>query len=80
MSLVDWLEVESTMFKLYLFFSDMRDLYNASDDNDSASIIDMARRMFRTYDRQSMITLRDACLKTAKFIGEEIQDPISSYK
>jgi len=64
------------MFKLYLFFSDLRNVYNDSDDNDSVSIIDMMRRLFRGYDKNQMITIRDACLKMAKFIEEEIQDPI----
>ena len=64
------------MFKLYLFFSDLRNVYNDSDDNDSVSIIDMMRRLFRGYDKNQMIAIRDACLKMAKFIEEEIQDPI----
>lgn len=59
------------MFRLYLFFSDMRD--NNSDDNDS-TIVDMARRIFRTYDRAMLVSLRDACFEMVKCLENEIQD------
>lgn len=60
------------MFKLYLFYWQMRDIYNSLEDYESVNILDMARKIFAGYDRNEMLALRDAHLRAAKFIEENI--------
>ena len=56
------------MFKLYLFFSDMRDVYNEAEDGDSVNVLDMAERLWAGYSREQLLGLRDACLFVSSYI------------
>lgn len=61
------------MFKVYLFCLAMKDIYDKSEPDDSANILDLATKAMDNYDKASLLALRDGCYMMMCHIEQYIQ-------